>query len=196
MVYIRTGRTAEDAARIGLELISDRWPQFPVGVNCYAVGEATAAVLAGFGIRALTPGGNMTSEGLLALAPLADAADQRALIVKGEGGRDTLRAGLARRGAAVDELACYRRLCPTLPQGELAASLARWNIDAVVFSSGEAIVNFVELLRPAETTTLGSLCLVVPSERVARMARELGFSQVVTSANASDTAVLQALTDC
>ena len=35
--------------------------------------------------------------------------------------------------------------------------------------------------------------VVVPSERVARLARDAGFDQVVTAENATDTAMLRAL---
>lgn len=182
-----------NAVQFGLECMADYWPQWPVGLHWYAVGGATAAMLAQRDIGAFTPGKNMSAEGLLALQPLRDVRGQRVLVVKGEGGRDNLRVELTRRGARVDELACYRRLPVRLPRGELAAALARWEVQFVLISSGEGIVNLVELLGPAETNSLEFLCIIVPSPRIAELAREMGFKNIVTAENASDAAMLQAL---
>ena len=98
-----------------------------------------------------------------------------------------------RRGAAVDELACYRRSPPALPAGTLAARLVQWNIDVIMLSSGEGLANLQLLLSPAETTNLNHIGAIVPSQRVAEMARDAGFSRVVTAENASDMAMLTAL---
>jgi len=182
-----------NAVHFGMACIEDYWPQVPVGLAWYAIGDATAALLQGFGIKAVTPGNSMTSEGLLALPQLHTVVDQRILIIKGEGGRATLREELLRRGATVDELACYRRACPDLPVGELAARLSEWRINLVMISSGEGLDNLQTLLRWPETTKFRDICVIVPSQRVARLAQEAGFEQVVTAENASDVAMLHAL---
>jgi uroporphyrinogen-III synthase len=179
-----------NAVRFGMACIEDYWPQLPVAINWYAVGESTAAHLRDFGIEAITPGAQMTSEGLLALPALQRVTEQRILIIKGEGGRTILREGLERRGARVDDLACYRRCCPRLAPGELAAKFDRWRIQAMLISSGEGFTNLQALLSPEETTKFRDICLIVPSERVSRMAREAGYARVVTAENASDGAML------
>jgi len=182
-----------NAVRFGMALVNDYWPQLPTGLNWYAIGAATAAVLARHGIAAITPERVMSSEGLLAVPALQHVREQRVLIVKGEGGRATLTAELSRRGAAVDELACYRRSLPELPAGELAAKFSRWGIDVIMLSSGEGLANLQVLLSPAETSKLKHIGLIVPSARVAHLAREAGFEQIVTAENASDGAMLRAL---
>ena len=105
----------------------------------------------------------------------------------------TLAEELGRRGARVDELACYRRAAPELAPGELAATLAQWDIDLVMISSGEGLSNMLALLSPAETTKFNHITLLVPSPRVANTARKAGFEQVLTAENASDSAMLRAL---
>ena len=182
-----------NAVHFGMACIGDYWPQLPLGLAWYAIGEATAGLLRDVGVEAITPGAAMTSEGLLAVPGLQAVRDERVLIVKGRGGRATLRDELERRGAKVDELACYQRCCPVLPPGELAGRLAEWRIDRVLISSGEGLTNFKSLLRSAETTKFRDIGLIVPSERVARMAREAGFGRIVTAENASDVAMLHAL---
>ncbi len=182
-----------NAVRYGMALVEDFWPQLPVGLNWYAIGAATAAGLERFDIAAITPGSDMSSEGLLAVPPLQNVREQRVLIIKGEGGRDALTQELTRRGALVDELACYRRSPPKMPAGALAANLVQWNIEVIMLSSGEGLANLLLLLSPSEPTKLKHIGLIVPSERVARVAREAGFERIVIAENASDAAMLLAL---
>jgi uroporphyrinogen-III synthase len=185
-----------NAVRFGLEAIENQWPQLPAEVHWYAIGDATARQLSEHAINAQTPAEYMTSEGLLNLPELQSVRGDRVLIVKGEGGRDTLGVELKARGARVEELACYRRLSPSLQPGHLGAQIKQWDMDVILFSSGEGLANFRQLLRPEETTNLSSLSLVVPSERVARMAREMGFDRIAVADNASDVGMLRALESC
>ena len=182
-----------NAVRFGMAWIESRWPQLPVGLEWYAVGDATARLLLPFGIEAHSPGTDMTSEGLLALPQLQDLSGQRVLLVKGEGGRQALATRLAERGAVVEELACYRRTAPLLGSGELARKLGQWDIGLIMISSGEGFANLLALLSPAETTKFSHITLLVPSARVAQMALAAGFGRVITAENASDSAMLRAL---
>lgn len=184
---------SSNAVAFGMRWVENFWPQLPEGLRWYAVGVATAAALGGFGIEASTPGTSMSTEGLLAMASLQDVRGERVLLVKGEGGRDTLRQQLIARGAAVDELACYRRGVPQLAEGELAARLDSWAIDVMLVSSGEGVGNLQLLLSPAESTKLKAVGMIVPSFRVATIAREAGFSHIITADNASDGAMIGAL---
>lgn len=184
---------SSNAVRFGMAQIEACWPQLPDGLHWYAIGSATAAALAGYGIAAITPGQAMHSEGLLAVPGLQRVEEQRVLIVKGYGGRDTLRQELTRRGARVDELACYRRSVPELSPGELYARVLDWRIDCILLSSGEGLSNLLLLLSQPETSKLKHMGLIVPSDRVAEMARNAGFDRVVTAENASDEAMLRAL---
>ncbi|MEP4149352.1 MAG: uroporphyrinogen-III synthase [Halioglobus sp.] len=182
-----------NAVRFGLERIDDYWPQLPAGLNWYAIGGTTASLLQERGLHPLVPAQEINSEGLLNLAELEGVSGQRVLIVKGVGGRETLRETLSQRGAKVDELACYKRICPTMAPGALADMLRREATDVVMISSGEGLSNMLTLLSDKESTNFRDIGLVVPSPRVAALARQTGFNNVVTAANASDAAMLQAL---
>jgi uroporphyrinogen-III synthase len=62
-----------------------------------------------------------------------------------------------------------------------------------MLSSGEGFTNLLLLLSPSETTKLKHIGLILPSQRVARMAQEAGFARIVIAENASDMAMLHAL---
>ncbi|MGB1140905.1 MAG: uroporphyrinogen-III synthase [Halioglobus sp.] len=185
-----------NAVRFGMEYLQDYWPQWPVGLNWYAIGSATAARLARYDVRAITPGSDMTSEGLLAVPELASVAGERVLIVKGEGGRDKLASVLTGRGAQVDTLACYRRARPAMSRETFLGTLRNQKVGTILVTSGEGLAFLAELLSPQETSKLGQLNIIVPSARVAQQARDAGFTRVVTAANASDAAMLHALDQC
>lgn len=185
-----------NAVRFGMEWIEDAWPQLPVGLNWYAVGDRSAALLASHGLSVMSPDTDMSSEGLLRLPSLTSVAEQRVLIIRGQGGRTTLREELTARGARVEDLACYRRVRPALAAGELAQELCNWGVRIVLISSGEGLQNLLALLSPEETTKFRGIILIVPSQRVASMARDAGFSRIVTAENATDGAMLGALETC
>lgn len=182
-----------NAAQFGLALIDDYWPQYPAGQQCWAVGATTAAALASAGLAPQYPERDMSSEGLLALLGLQDLSDRRVLIVKGEGGRDTLRRTLVERGAQVDTLSCYRRVAPSLDPQECQARISAEKPQLLLVSSGEGLANLSQLLRPGENTNLADTAMIVPSPRVAEEAAALGWRVVHRAENASDAAVLAAV---
>ncbi|MEH6591186.1 MAG: uroporphyrinogen-III synthase [Halioglobus sp.] len=165
----------------------------PVDAQWYAIGSATAGRLSEHGVAVTAAAGPMTTESLLAHPSLRDLAGQRVLIVKGVGGRISLRKGLQSRGARVDEFECYRRQCPSMATGALLKYLTEWQIGLILISSGEGLNNMVELLGGSLTHDVALLPLVVPSTRVLEQAGELGFKNVQQAVNASDPAVLDAV---
>jgi len=182
-----------NAARIGLASFEDFWPQLPAGQRYWAVGESTAAVLEGAGLRVERPQRDMTSEGLLALAGLQAVSGQRCLIVRGEGGREYLARTLEERGAAVDALVCYRRRPVVYDARDLDRRLGEEPLDVVLISSAEGLEALSGLLRGREHLNLPVATVFAPSDRVAAVARELGWERVRTVANASDREMLAAV---
>lgn len=190
---------SQNAVRFGVAAIDEFWPQIPAGLLCWAVGSATASLLGQYGAGALAPDRAMTSEGLLAMPDLQDLEHERILIFKGEGGRDHLAKELRRRGAAVDECHLYRRCGNPQAVAELLAS--NFGSDAslsrraaIMIYSGESLELLYSTINEAKRADLQVLPLVTPGARVAEMAKELGFSGIVIADNASDEAMLAALT--
>ena len=160
-----------------------------------AVGEATAAALAGAGLTVdLVPYPQFNSEALLADPRMAAVAGQRVLVVRGEGGREHLADILRERGAEVVYAEVYRRV--PVQAEEFSPSLTALQegiYDAVVVTSGEALAHLTGLLRESGLDSLPRPAMVVPSERIADQAREQGWSKRLIAEQASDEAIVQAL---
>ena len=145
-----------------------------------AIGVAASAALQEYGV-------------VPCMAPQADAVGVfqalpalpgTTLIVKGEGGRDFLQRKLRHDGGTVVEWDVYRR---TVVKPDLAGE----DIDAIVASSGEG----AGAIADAWFSASRSACVpfFVPSQRVAEMAAQAGFENVVVTLGANPTAVGAAL---
>jgi len=154
-----------------------------------AVGNKTRDTLAAEGIQAQVPV-RADSEGLLAMPALSVPDSRDVVIVKGEGGRELLASELTGRGARVTEWACYRRCWPEVDVSGLMEISA-----GLIFqvSSGEMVSRLSELLAGGGQADLFQSSIIVPSDRVARLATEIGWGQVIRAEDASDDAFIRAL---
>lgn len=181
-----------NAARIGLEAINQWWPQYPAHIRNFAVGPGTAAVLEQQGLRVSYPEQRMTSEAMLALPQLQHINGNKALIVRGVGGREIIAEGLLARGALVDYAELYDRAVPRHDPERLQQLLQHAWPDAVVISSGEALDNLMHLLATL-SAKWQQLPLAVSSPRLAEHAVELGFAAPHILPGAGDATIIAGL---
>lgn len=152
----------------------------PTRVPIFAVGAATAAVLReDWDITARYPR-EANTEGLLGLPELQAVHGQTLVIFRGVGGRDALRAGLRACGARVHYCEVYRRVPERRWEPALAAALAAPGPLLLVAHSGEVLRVLSQLLERAGGSLPRPVCLV-PGERVAEIARGLGFESIVAA---------------
>lgn len=180
-----------NAARIGLDWVDAYWPQIPLGIRWYAIGRRTAEVLADYGITAFHSKHGYDSEALLAAAPLQEVDGQKILIMRGQGGRELLADTLHQRGAQVEYADLYQRQCPHYSDAHLNAVFAT-PLDALLVTSAEALDNLQALAGP-RLTSLQQHPLIVPSERIASLARQQSWQQVRVAEGPDDRAMIQAL---
>lgn len=190
---------SKTAARLGLDLLRQHWTQPPSGPRWFSVGAATAQVLddylAAYGVHTHYPEQGDDSEALLALPALEQAlqaTQPRVLLIRGEGGRELIADTLRRRGATLDYLELYRRVCPQYPAGTLAQRVAAERLNALLVSSAQGLEH-LRLQAADSWMQLARLPLLVPSPRVAALARSAGARQVIDCRGASAAAVLAAL---
>ncbi|MCC2658849.1 MAG: hemDX [Panacagrimonas sp.] len=182
--------TSTNAAHRAIALAPQSgWP------NLFAIGEATARVLAEAGHTGVQrPAGGNTSEDLLALPDLQDVSHRRLLVCTGAGGRDALAPELRHRGAVVDRIDLYRRIAVEHPETHVRDLAGR--CDAVICTSGEGVARLHALLPSDMRARLERRVLVVPSQRVLELARQLGFTEVRTPLKTSDEALVDCLVHC
>ncbi|HWP01379.1 MAG TPA: fused uroporphyrinogen-III synthase HemD/membrane protein HemX [Methylococcus sp.] len=161
-----------------------------------AIGAATAEALAAAGAAVdLVPESEFNSEALLAMPELQEVAGRRILIVRGEGGRETLKEELVNRGASVEYAELYRREPSTADVEPLLRAWQAGQIQVLTLTSGAALDHLHRLI-PAEYRELVlKTPLVVLSERLRRRALALGFAQVAVTTSASDRGLLETLSE-
>lgn len=177
--YQKVIAVSPNAATLLLEQIDHWWPQLPVGIEWWGPGQGTARVFSEAGLQAHAPRDGHDAQALLA-DPAFDAtglAEQRVLVAKGEGGRETLMEGLDGAGARTDVLTLYRRQPVAWRSDTLEAVFRDFNPDTIVALSGETLKNLLDLVQNTRAKPTECM-LVVPVERVAAQARAAGFSDV------------------
>lgn len=183
------------AARLGLERLDRYWPQVPVGIDWFAVGNTTAGILRDYGLPAQAPEDGQDSEALLRLPRWAELLRQphlRVLIWRGVGGREHLANAITAVGGQVDYLELYQRR----PAEQLADSLAaahRSGVRGIVVLSTQAL-EYWRQAAAAKWAEQRTWRCWVPSKRVAEQAAELGCEDIVMCSGADDDAVVAAIT--
>lgn len=164
------------AAQLGMSLLADYWPQWPVNMQWFAVGQATADVLRSYGLEPIVPA-QETSEGLLQLNALQQLAQgARLLVLRGEGGRNLVRDSLQQQGVKVDYINLYRRQLPQNSQQHWL-SIRSQQPHVVILSSGETLNHWCELaLEQAKT-----MIALVVSPRLAHLATQKGIQTVLVA---------------
>ena len=93
----------------------------------------------------IVPDALFNSEALLEHSALQDVATKRIGIIRGEGGRDLLRSTLLERGAEVDYIDVYRRICPVTNLLPLVKCQEQGGIDIIALTSVEGLQNLFKL---------------------------------------------------
>lgn len=185
-----------NAVKFGALWINDYWQRFPVGVGVLAMGPSTARkVSIELDCGVVTSDAGASSEDILLLDELADISGSKVAIVRGIGGRELLAESLRQRGAGVDYIEVYRRM-PTQKSGEeLATVLRQENINIFVVTSGESLARLDRLIKDTVQLahTIRSIPIIVPSNRVAKDAAQLGYTKVKLALGADDEAIINAL---
>jgi len=183
-----------NAADLGMEWIDRYWPQLPQGLEAFTVGPGTAEVLSRWPWPVFYPAQGVTSEALLSLPELQSVEDKRVLLFRGKGGRELIAGTLRDRGATVEVVELYTRTAVDYSADELKASLIDETPDALVVTSAQILETFSNALQLLpDSSTVKTLPLLVPSDRVAALAREQGFSLVINAGGAGDEEIMQCL---
>ncbi|WP_347329924.1 uroporphyrinogen-III synthase [Marinimicrobium locisalis] len=198
-LYQKAIFVSQNAVAHAFDWLDHYWPQLPMGVEYYGVGERTARALAEeeVEVTAWQSRGAMNSEALLEAPELQNVAEQRIVIFRGVGGRGLLGQALRERGARVDYCELYERRCPEDAVERLRRALAPRPTTRLIVAlhSAETLDNYHQTRGQLaeESDALAQAPLLVPGERVAQRARTLGYHRVLVAENATDPSMLEAL---
>lgn len=171
---------------------SQRWSSDPA---YFSIGRTTALALhtvSGKNIR--YPLDREISEVLLQLPELQNIAGKKALILRGNGGRELLGDTLRDRGAEVTFCECYQRCAKYYDGAEEAMRWQSRGVTTLVVTSGEMLQQLWSLIPQwYREQWLLHCSLIVVSERLALQARELGWQDIQVADNADNDALLRAL---
>lgn len=164
--------TSQHAAAFFLEQAEQFWPQWPVDIQWWCLGQATRERLEAFDIFPKQPTQGHTSETLLEEPALQTLMEQRVLLVSGLGGRTLLEDCLTSRGARLDKLSLYQRSAVNIDGRQLRQHFSDWQPQAIVCLSGETLH---QLARLGDNIghSYRNTAILVPSERVGEIARRI-----------------------
>lgn len=182
------------AARLGLQRVDSYWPQMPVGIDWFAVGESTARCLREVGLVVHVPDQGQDSESLTALPAwqtLLHQPDLRVLIWRGVGGREYLADQVRAAGGRVDYLELYRRQ-PAEGLRESLNEALQHKPGGILLLSSQALEYWHQAAGEQWSAQAEWRCWV-PSQRVAAQAAELGCRDIIICNGADDDAVIEAV---
>ena len=155
-----------------------RWP---TRLRAYAPGPGTAAALAAVGVPdARIPDTTFDSEGLLALPELVHLDGKRAILFRGQGGRELLADTLAERGAVVESVSCYRRAAPASDARGLVDAFAEGRAHALTLTSAEGVDNLMRAVGERGRALLAHVPAFAPHPRIVEHARAAGLDARAT----------------
>ncbi|HEX4882625.1 MAG TPA: uroporphyrinogen-III synthase [Casimicrobiaceae bacterium] len=155
---------------------------WPSALPAFAPGPGTAEALAACGVPGVrVPATTQDSEGLLALPALADVRGKRAVIFRGDGGRELLADTLRQRGASVDCVTCYRRAAPASGAQGLVDALSHRRAHAITVTSSEGLDNLWHALGDTGRPLAQRLPWFAPHPRIAARGRALGLTMCETA---------------
>ena len=156
----------------------------PVGPRYYAVGETTATELKKYNVDAELPDQEFSSEGLLGLPSLQRLTGEKILIFSGVGGRQLLADQLRSRGAVVSQCELYHREVLKDYTDHINDLICSNKLGVVIIHSGELLAYLVSQIREEGLHKLKQLPLLVPSERVSLLAKNMGFQRIICAPSA------------
>jgi len=176
-----------DHAVISADSQIDSWPN----KDYIAVGHATANAFLHYKIRAILPH-QLNTEGMLALPLLSQVNGMNIVILRGNSGRETLAQQLRLRGANVVYSELYRRDAIV----QATAIVEQWQqqgVTTIVVTSAEILQILLKLVNNGYKLWLANITIVVPSIRVADIAKALGLINIEIAQGADNQAILNKL---
>lgn len=183
-----------NAVNYANEILCKTGLSWPNNVTYLSIGKTTATAFSKVTHNPVVyPKSREESEQLLALAELSTVSGKQALILRGNGGRKLLGQTLQQRGVSVIYCECYQRAVIDYDVKEIINQWQIQHIDTIVITSNELLFQLFNLVPFDQREWLIQCRLIVVSERIAKMASQLGWYNVSIVNSANNSRLLKAL---
>jgi len=168
-------------------------------LKVFAVGSATAKELQNNNIKVdAYPENKASSEELLSLYKVKRLKNQKILIFRGKGGRETLKQGLEANSNTVDYAEVYERISvePIDTHLKSISAFLEESSGVVTITSVESLESMVQIINLFDPSIIKSLVkypLVLLSERIANSAKKIGFSNIYISDQTNDKGLIETI---
>ncbi len=184
---------SQNAVALSDQFLRNQRSFWPTSTRYLAVGQKTAHLLSKACGQSVNYPQVSDSEHLLELTDLQSVAGQSIIILRGNGGRDLIFETLKQRGAQVHYKEVYQRTTVPFNGSKCVQDWQLAQVDTLVITSSHQLTYFLSQLDDIGSTWAHQLILVVPSERIARDAKALGFTRILISQSASNPDLVAAL---
>jgi uroporphyrinogen-III synthase len=167
-------------------------PRAVPALRVAAIGPATAGACRNLLGRtpALVPDSFIAEE---LAAALGDLHGRRVLLPNADIARPVLESQLTTAGAQVERVVAYTTITNPDPPFDMAAMLARGEIDAITFSSGSTARAFLEMVGPRARPDVERSVIACIGPATARVCHELGLEPDVVADLYTGAGLVQAL---
>ncbi|MDC0611206.1 uroporphyrinogen-III synthase [Vibrio sp.] len=166
------------------------WPQTS---RYLAIGQKTARLLRKLSQQQVDYPAHGDSENLLSHPLLNDVNQQNIVILRGNGGREYLADQLIKRGAKVEYCEVYRRAFIPFEASVMVPQWQDQDVDHIVFTSEEQLRFFVNKIPGQLHAWMVGLSVFVPSERIAQVAKGIGFQNTIVVGSANNFDLMAAI---
>ncbi|MEZ9783466.1 uroporphyrinogen-III synthase [Vibrio breoganii] len=175
------------------EILAKQSQNWPIAAQYLAVGSKTATYLRSCTHLTVRSPKSEDTEGLLGLLSSYDLKGKKVSILRGESGREMLFESLQQTGADVVYVESYQRQWLNFDGESRVIQWQHDGVDTLIVTSFEQLKFFAQQIPTQSKNWLHSLQLMVPSERVANLALQLGFTQVHNIKGASNQAIIDSI---
>ncbi|OCH05804.1 uroporphyrinogen-III synthase [Aliivibrio fischeri] len=164
-------------------------------VNYIAVGQKSAQHLKKYISDPVHYPTHSDSEHLLALPVLQNATGKKAIILRGNGGRDLIYQVLNDLNVDVTYCEAYQRQAIAFDASIKTREWQEKNVNTLIVTSGEQLSFFTSQFTGTDLNWVLKLRLLVPSERINQFAKELGYQHIETVGGASNSDLLHYISE-
>lgn len=168
-------------------------PSTSASVSYLAIGQKTAYKLGKVTQQKVHYPTISDSEHFLQLPQLQNVSQLSIVILRGNSGRELIFESLSNKNASVEYAEVYQR--HPIPFNS-EDSIQYWrsrNVDTLILTSSEQLSYLEQSMSKIQKDWLHTLSLLVPSQRIAILARELGYQNIVNTGSAANSDLLNAV---